>query len=98
VLGRLGGDEFVVVLPGVAGAELQDVAGDIEAHVAQPYSLEAATARIGVSVGVARAAAGAQHLEDRLERADKHMYALKQERRAIPRQATGSTPRTPVAR
>ena len=55
---RLGGDEFAVLLDGVrADADVTAVAERIVATLARPFALAAGVARVGTSVGTARAAA-----------------------------------------
>ena len=55
---RLGGDEFAVLLDGVhEDADVTMVAARIMGALSRPYALEAGAARVGTSLGMARAAA-----------------------------------------
>ena len=85
---RLGGDEFVLLCPGAQTAEAAAaIATRVEHALREPVRLAGgATARVGVSVGVAVsgvAVPGAdERPEDLLTRADEGMYAVKQRHHA----------------
>ena len=51
---RLGGDEFVILLPNITDGEAAAIARRIIARVSEPFEF-AATARVGVSIGLASA-------------------------------------------
>ena len=58
---RLGGDEFAVLLDdGAAGADPERVADRLVRDVAAPYDLPGGTARVSVSIGIARASTAAR--------------------------------------
>jgi diguanylate cyclase (GGDEF)-like protein/PAS domain S-box-containing protein len=77
-LARLAGDEFVVILDGVHGREDPvTVAGKILAALARPYELEAGTAHVRGSIGVAIFPDDAADGTSLIRRADEAMYAVK---------------------
>jgi cyclic di-GMP phosphodiesterase Gmr len=83
VVARLGGDEFVVLSPGTDPDRLAAVARRVEAELSRPVVVPSGVVRVGVSVGTAVGAPGAD--PDALVRcADRHMYRVKSARR-VPR-------------
>ncbi|MFA7291282.1 MAG: PAS-domain containing protein [Rhodocyclaceae bacterium] len=75
---RLGGDEFVVLLRDVEGAAIPEkIAGEIIARLAEPFSLQAAEARIGTSIGISLCPEHGDNREALLKAADQSMYAAK---------------------
>ncbi|WP_207229764.1 GGDEF domain-containing protein [Krasilnikovia cinnamomea] len=68
VVGRLGGDEFVVLLSSHSAGETDDVAGDLEAALAE---------RIGVSVGAGVLGRHGTDLEGLYAHADAELYRRK---------------------
>jgi diguanylate cyclase (GGDEF)-like protein len=82
-LARFAGDEFVVLLTG--GQDAGALATGLRDCAAAPFHLEAGTASIGASVGIA-VHDGAETAEQLLQRADVAMYAAKQDRRRQPRE------------
>jgi cyclic di-GMP phosphodiesterase Gmr len=77
VVARLGGDEFVVLCPGLDEISAHRLADRIRRAIADPYTLQVGSITIGVSVGVAVAATGADP-ESVLAQADSEMYRVKQ--------------------
>lgn len=77
-LARVGGDEFVCVLPGLSDTRpAEEVAARFVQCLTQPFALQAGSAHIGTSVGIAFAP---QHGQDRTElvrQADAAMYQAK---------------------
>jgi diguanylate cyclase (GGDEF)-like protein/PAS domain S-box-containing protein len=74
---RLGGDEFAARVEGLPGPEAADrVAQRVVAAFAEPFRLGTRSVRVGVSIGVATAAAG-QDGEDLLRQADLALYEAK---------------------
>jgi diguanylate cyclase (GGDEF)-like protein len=76
VCARLGGDEFAIVLAGTNEADALEIARRLGAAIAEPVRLGAQTAQVGVSIGLATAAAGID-VEDLVHQADVAMYAAK---------------------
>jgi len=79
---RFGGDEFVVVAP-LAHDGADDLARRLENAVTAPFELEAGTAHVHASVGIA-VAGGGDTPETVLSQADCRMYAVKRSRRGNP--------------
>ncbi len=83
VFSRFAGDEFIVVLPEMIGQEqLLKLSDRIQACLARPFALGSGTARVGASIGIARAPMDARTASDILICADMAMYAAKQRGRA----------------
>ena len=81
-VGRLGGDEFVLIIWQVDEAAAQQKAVAIEAMIAAaPIALGGRTLPLGASVGATLLQAD-DTAEAALARADRAMYARKEERRA----------------
>ncbi|MCA1599035.1 MAG: diguanylate cyclase, partial [Chloroflexi bacterium] len=80
---RLGGDEFAVALPGADPAGAERVAAALRAALDTPFQVAGQALQIGVSVGIACAAADDTEMEmdTLLRHADVAMYAAKQGRR-----------------
>ncbi|MBW7901917.1 MAG: PAS-domain containing protein [Rhodocyclaceae bacterium] len=75
---RLGGDEFVVLLRDADGDETAPrIAEAIIARLAEPFALDATTARIGTSIGIAVHPRHGAHREALLKAADEAMYRAK---------------------
>jgi diguanylate cyclase (GGDEF)-like protein/PAS domain S-box-containing protein len=77
IVARLGGDEFAVLCEGATEAQAAELAERIRAAVEQPFEVGGATARVGISIGVA-------HVTSRLgdavlESADRALYQAKAE-------------------
>lgn len=74
---RYGGEEFMVALPSTSGAEAEKVAERIRSGFAtQPFMVGDQTIMLTLSVGVAQYRAP-EDLSRLLDRADKNMYAAK---------------------
>ncbi|EME71868.1 PAS/PAC domain-containing protein [Paramagnetospirillum caucaseum] len=77
-LARLAGDEFVVILDGVHGSDdPAKVAAKILAVLDKPYDLEAGTAQVHGSIGIALYPDDAGDGPALIRRADAAMYAVK---------------------
>jgi diguanylate cyclase (GGDEF)-like protein/PAS domain S-box-containing protein len=86
IVARLSGDEFVLVLEPVADAQAdaQRVAAKIEALIAEPFVLGAATVNISVSIGGAIYPPGSgRSAEQLLSGADTAMYEAKRAGKAM---------------
>lgn len=78
LLARIGGDEFALLIPRIASSESTlVVARKILAAIELPFLLEAGTASIGVSLGVALWPDHGQSAEPLLAAADAALYAAK---------------------
>ena len=77
VLARLGGDEFALLLEDAGHDEAVDVAMELRAALAQPFSLEDITLHSSVSVGIALFPDDGPHLSTLLRKADIAMYKAK---------------------
>ncbi len=73
---RLGGDEFAVILATATETETEAIAERIVACIGEPIDLGGRSARVGVSVGIARSSPGIG-IEDFVHQADVAMYAAK---------------------
>jgi diguanylate cyclase (GGDEF)-like protein/PAS domain S-box-containing protein len=77
-LARLAGDEFVVILDGVHGnSDPAMVAEKILAALARPYELDAGTAHVRGSIGIALYPDDAADGPELISKADAAMYAVK---------------------
>lgn len=79
LVGRLGGDEFVILLTGVEEPDIVTrLAEKIVAAATRPFDIgDGQTAQIGVSIGIALAAADGVTREELFRRADLAMYEVK---------------------
>jgi diguanylate cyclase (GGDEF)-like protein len=75
VVARLGGDEFAVLCLGMSRERALRLAERIRAAVIEPFGVAGATARIGISIGVAHSTE--QLGEIVLERADRALLQAK---------------------
>jgi diguanylate cyclase len=78
--GRYGGDEFGVILPDTGTNGAMRIADRIRVEIGEAVLAPAAGVRATVSIGVA-AAKGAADYRDWIERADRALYAAKQDGR-----------------
>ncbi|MEB0003194.1 EAL domain-containing protein [Cryobacterium sp. RTC2.1] len=76
ICARLGGDEFAIILSGKSDSDALGIATALGRSIAEPVTLERNTAQVGVSIGIATAAAGID-IEDLVHQADVAMYAAK---------------------
>lgn len=76
VCARLGGDEFAVVLHDTTDATALDVAQRMVNAVTVPMVIGGRSARVGASVGIAKAASGID-IDELVHQADVAMYAAK---------------------
>ena len=76
ICARLGGDEFAVVLTGTTDAAAEAIAQRMVGSLAAPIVVDGRPCRVGASVGVARAVAGAG-IDELVHQADVAMYAAK---------------------
>ncbi|HEV7206795.1 MAG TPA: sensor domain-containing diguanylate cyclase [Jatrophihabitans sp.] len=83
VVARVGGDEFVLLCDDLNDESVPAVEARIRATTREPVLTRAGAVRVGVSVGLSRAAASSS-LHAVLADADRRMYADKRARRAIP--------------
>ncbi|MGI4796315.1 MAG: putative bifunctional diguanylate cyclase/phosphodiesterase [Janthinobacterium lividum] len=83
MVARLGGDEFAVLQVGGDAPAAAILAQRLINHVAEPYQLGKAPTSIGVSIGIALAAATNPEPEELLKGADLALYHSKSEGRGI---------------
>jgi diguanylate cyclase (GGDEF)-like protein len=79
IVARLGGDEFAILLQGATRAHAARVAQRAVEAIAQPIRIGDQTVAVGISIGIAPAAAPADP-QALSERADAAMYAAKRSR------------------
>jgi diguanylate cyclase (GGDEF)-like protein len=81
-IARLGGDEFAAILTDAGSrAEVEEVAARIVAELARPFELQAGTARISCSLGVALFPDHGTDAETLQRNADVALYAVKESSR-----------------
>jgi diguanylate cyclase (GGDEF)-like protein len=77
-LARIGGDEFSIIMPQIASIDdATDLARRVGLTVADPFSIENATVRFGVGVGIAVAPDDGDRADDLVRRADRALYRAK---------------------
>lgn len=82
VVARYGGDEFTVLLGAVESmAGVAALVARITGALALPITIDGATVRVGVSIGVSRAGSESADVDSLLSEADASMYTRKRERR-----------------
>jgi diguanylate cyclase (GGDEF)-like protein len=75
---RMGGDEFAAVLTDVGSrAEVEEVAARIVADLARPFELQAGTAHISCSIGIALFPDHGTEIETLQRNADAALYGVK---------------------
>ncbi|MDZ4251771.1 MAG: GGDEF domain-containing protein, partial [Sulfuritalea sp.] len=75
---RLGGDEFAAILAEVGSrAEVEEIAARIVADLARPFELQAGTAHISCSIGVALFPEHGTDVEALQRNADAALYGVK---------------------
>jgi diguanylate cyclase (GGDEF)-like protein len=83
ILVRLGGDEFAVVLIDADATYATDVAGRLMSSLKEPFVLDAVSARIGASIGIALGPAHGTDAVELLRCADIAMYRAKLEQVSV---------------
>ncbi|HEY6896866.1 MAG TPA: EAL domain-containing protein, partial [Rhodocyclaceae bacterium] len=79
---RPGGDEFIVILPDIAEAtQVGRLAGEIIDALVQPFQINAQTAYVSASIGVALFPDDTDDMDTLLSYADQAMYAAKEQGR-----------------
>jgi diguanylate cyclase (GGDEF)-like protein/PAS domain S-box-containing protein len=77
-VGRMGGDEFAIVIrDGQSRKKVDDLARRIISAVAEPYHIDKAEIRIGVSIGCAFGPIDGQSVDDLIQKADLALYQAK---------------------
>jgi diguanylate cyclase (GGDEF)-like protein len=79
LLARLGGDEFAAMLVGSGPGEAAGLADRLSASLDVPFQLDAVTAKIGASIGIATAPTDAADTSGLMRCADAAMYRAKLE-------------------
>src|SRR6185437_6736867 len=83
IVARFGGDEFAVLVQDVeAERAAREVADRMAASLRSPFALADRDVRVGVSIGIAMAADGAESADVLLRNADLAMYRAKADRHA----------------
>ncbi|MEH6648785.1 MAG: GGDEF domain-containing protein [Motiliproteus sp.] len=78
-LARIGGDEFAVILPNISDEhELEHIASRLVATLDTQLDLQGNRCQLGISIGICQCR-GELSTEEFIRRADKAMYAAKQE-------------------
>ena len=96
-MARLGGDEFAAILSEVGSRrEVEEVAERIVADLARPFILQAGTASISCSIGIALFPEHGRDSDSLQRSADKALYAVKDSTRnafrIAPDGGTGAVP------
>jgi len=77
-VGRMGGDEFAIVIRDAQSRKkVDDLARRIIEAVAEPYHIDKAEIRIGVSIGCAFGPIDGQSVDDLIQKADLALYQAK---------------------
>ncbi|MGZ8997400.1 MAG: putative bifunctional diguanylate cyclase/phosphodiesterase, partial [Allosphingosinicella sp.] len=77
-VGRMGGDEFAVVIKDAQSRRLvETLAERIIAAIAEPFHIDKAEIRIGVSIGCAFGPIDGQSVDDLIQKADLALYQAK---------------------
>ncbi|MCU1674950.1 MAG: hypothetical protein JWN77_3063 [Frankiales bacterium] len=79
---RLGGDEFVVLVEGAREEGVRALVGRLQVALAAPMTVADLDLEVGVSIGTAFSASGAEEPVALLAQADRGMYADKRVRRS----------------
>ncbi|MGQ0558686.1 MAG: putative bifunctional diguanylate cyclase/phosphodiesterase, partial [Sphingosinicella sp.] len=77
-VGRMGGDEFAIVIREAQSRKMvESLAEQVIAAVAEPYHVDKAEIRIGVSIGCAFGPIDGQSVDDLIQKADLALYQAK---------------------
>jgi diguanylate cyclase (GGDEF)-like protein/PAS domain S-box-containing protein len=77
-VGRMGGDEFAIVIKDVQSRRMVETLADrLIASIAEPFHLDKAEIRIGVSIGCAFGPVDGQSVDDLIQKADLALYQAK---------------------
>jgi predicted signal transduction protein with EAL and GGDEF domain len=77
-VGRMGGDEFAIVIKDVQSRRMvETLAERLIAAIAEPFHLDKAEIRIGVSIGCAFGPVDGQSVDDLIQKADLALYQAK---------------------
>ncbi|WP_166042490.1 GGDEF and EAL domain-containing protein [Sphingosinicella sp. YJ22] len=83
-VGRMGGDEFAVVIRDAQSRKrVEELARNIIAAIAEPYFIDKAEIRIGVSIGCAFGPIDGKSVDDLIQKADLALYQAKDQGRGI---------------
>ena len=77
-VGRMGGDEFAIVIKDAQSRKLVETLADrLLAAIAEPFHIDKAEIRIGVSIGCAFGPMDGQSVDDLIQKADLALYQAK---------------------
>jgi diguanylate cyclase (GGDEF)-like protein/PAS domain S-box-containing protein len=77
-VGRMGGDEFAIVIKDAQSRRMVETLADrVIAAIAEPYHIDKAEIRIGVSIGCAFGPVDGQSVDDLIQKADLALYQAK---------------------
>jgi diguanylate cyclase (GGDEF)-like protein/PAS domain S-box-containing protein len=83
LVGRMGGDEFAIVIRSARHrAAVEELGNRLIAAIGQPYELDSAKVRIGVSIGCAFGPGDGESVDDLIQKADLALYQAKARGRA----------------
>ena len=83
-VGRIGGDEFAIVVRDAQSRKrVEELARRIIAAIAEPYFIDKAEIRIGVSIGCAFGPIDGKSVDDLIQKADLALYQAKAQGRGI---------------
>jgi diguanylate cyclase (GGDEF)-like protein len=81
-VGRMGGDEFAIVIKDAASRRMVETLADrLIASIAEPFHIDKAEIRIGVSIGCAFGPVDGQSVDDLIQKADLALYQAKNQGR-----------------
>jgi diguanylate cyclase (GGDEF)-like protein len=81
-VGRMGGDEFAIVIKDVQSRRMVETLADrLIAAIADPFHIDKAEIRIGVSIGCAFGPVDGQSVDDLIQKADLALYQAKNQGR-----------------
>ena len=77
-VGRMGGDEFAIVIKDAQSRRMVETLADrLIAAIAEPFHIDKAEIRIGVSIGCAFGPVDGQSVDDLIQKADLALYQAK---------------------